>query len=165
VCIPSLTLASPLQGNPARLVWTTNGPHDNVIATVKKVPFPLRRREFVARQLSVDDGVLSWFTYSVDANVDYGSKKCARAVRARTTAAARFKPVEGRDDQCELHFVLLVGKPHVYERNGSERVTRAASRAEHTRLLSRSPSTPLVHASHPAPFLCSHCVCGVWQIC
>ena len=91
------------EGNPARLVWTTNGPHDNVAATIKRAPFPLRRREFVARQLcAVDDGVLSWFTSSVDETVDYGEKKFTsrkRAVRAFTTSLARFKPVEGRSDQ------------------------------------------------------------------
>ena len=105
------TKTSAEEGNPARLVWTTNGQHDNVIASIKKVPFPLHPRELVARQLcATDDGVLSWFTSSVDQNPDYGSKKYARAVRASTTAALRFKPVDGRDDQCELHLVQHFGK-------------------------------------------------------
>jgi len=94
------------EGNPARVVWKENGPHDNIVATIKQVPFPLQRREFVARQLcAIDDGVLSFFTESADEKVDYGSKKLAKAVRASTTAMARFKPVEGRIDQCELLFV------------------------------------------------------------
>ena len=88
------------EDNPARLVWTTNGPHDNVVASIKRVPFPLRRRELVARQLcAIDDGVLLWFMSSVDEAVDYGERKRSKAVRAFTTSLARFKPVEGRADK------------------------------------------------------------------
>jgi len=91
------------EGNSVRLVWTTNGLHDNVVATIKRPPFPLHRREFVARQFcTVDDGVLSSFTSSVDETVDYGEKKFpsrSGAVRALTTSLVRFKPVEGRADQ------------------------------------------------------------------
>ena len=94
------------EGNPARLIWKENGPHDSVIGTIKTAKFPLHRREFVGRQLcAIDDGVLFFFAESTDDKVDYGSKKLASAVRGSSSTVARFKPVEGRADQCEFHFV------------------------------------------------------------
>ena len=99
------------EGNPARLFWKQTSAHDNVAATIKKAPFPLHIREFVVRQLCViNNGVLSYFTSSVDVTVDYGSKRLAGAVRASSTAVARFKPVEGRADQCEFLYVQHFGE-------------------------------------------------------
>ena len=77
------------QGNPARLVWTANGPHDTVCATIKRMPFPLTSREFVVRQIcAIDGGVFSWFCSSANDKVDYGSKKHARYVKAEPKTQA-----------------------------------------------------------------------------
>jgi len=95
------------KGNPARLVVTDIGPHDKVVATIKRATFMVHSREFVMRQLCVtDEGVPSWFLSSVDDKVDYGFN--SSAVRGESIGVARFNPVEGRPDQCELHYVQFL---------------------------------------------------------
>jgi len=92
------------QGNPARLLVTTNGVHDICWATIKKMPFPLLNRELVGRTMCVTDtngDVL--ITYSpVDDIVDYGMKM--KTVRAVSRCFVRFTPSTSSVEQCEVAF-------------------------------------------------------------
>jgi hypothetical protein len=73
------------EGNPARLIASRSSAHDCVVATIKRFPFPLYPREYVARQFSAvdDDGDgdayaigtdIVFATESVKDKVDYGVK-------------------------------------------------------------------------------------------
>jgi len=63
-----------------------SGPHDQVLATIKKMPFPLNNREFVGRVLCATDtnGDLLVTYVPVDDKIDYGMS--ARSVRGVTRA-------------------------------------------------------------------------------
>ena len=64
------------QKHPARLVQRRTGSNDAVIATIKKMPFPLRNREFVNRQVCCSDvnGDLLYSLVPADEVIDYGIK-------------------------------------------------------------------------------------------
>jgi hypothetical protein len=69
------------EGNPARLA-VREGANENVMATVKNMPFPFRRREFVFVQVCASDDSnndLLVAAESIDESVDYGTNfKTAR---------------------------------------------------------------------------------------
>jgi hypothetical protein len=90
------------EDNPARVVAEVTSPHDNVIATVKRMPFPLRHREFVLRQLSLRDNETLDFLHvalSVDVWVDYGCSM--KTVRGTAKVVTRFTPLE-ETQQCKV---------------------------------------------------------------
>jgi hypothetical protein len=94
-------LLSAEKGNPARLVVGGRSPHDVVVATIKKFPFPLSGREFVARQLCVAEECTNDIIIAVtpaDDTVDYGMN--IRVVRGSTRACFRFSPIN--DTQCSV---------------------------------------------------------------
>jgi hypothetical protein len=84
------------EGNPARIIVKEYSSHDKVCASIKKFPFPMYSREFVARQICALDneasnGDLVFAVESVGLSVDYGLKM--KTVRATTRAFTRFTPV------------------------------------------------------------------------
>jgi hypothetical protein len=81
------------EGNPARLI-VREGANENVVATMKNMPFPFIRREFVAIQVCASDdsnGDLLFAGESVDESVDYGTN--FKAVRGTVHAVARLRSV------------------------------------------------------------------------
>jgi len=60
------------QGDPAHLIQS--GPRDQLLATIKKMPFPLNNREFVGHQVCAKDtnGDLLITAVPVDDVIDYG---------------------------------------------------------------------------------------------
>jgi hypothetical protein len=81
--------------NPARLVANKNSPHDIIAASIKRMPFPLRDREFVVRQICATDeknaGVLLLAVESVVDEIDYGMS--TKVARGSVRAIFRFSPV------------------------------------------------------------------------
>jgi hypothetical protein len=87
---------------PARLVVSTNGDHDNVVATVKTFPLFIDNREFVARQLCCvdEDGTsLLYCGWPVDNIVDYGQR--IPKIRGITKGFHKFVPINN-GTQCEI---------------------------------------------------------------
>jgi hypothetical protein len=98
------------EGSPARIVSKETSDHDVVVATIKLMPFPLNRREFVARQVCASEentNVLLLAVESVDGEVDYGAS--FRVVRGSIRAFYRFIPLS--DTHCEIvvHQYIDVG--------------------------------------------------------
>jgi hypothetical protein len=90
-------------GHPARVILYETSPHDVTWATVKSSPFPLRRREFVGRQVTCKEQsgslVLAFEPLSSKTQVDYG--RAMNAVRGSATGFLRFTPLDG-NTQCKL---------------------------------------------------------------
>ncbi|GMI23360.1 hypothetical protein TeGR_g15299, partial [Tetraparma gracilis] len=93
-------------GDLARVVLDRRTDHDFIWAMVTKLPFPLRPREFVGRNICFKDstGDLVVVFEPSEAEADYGVK--LRAVRAEAFAVLRFTPV--RDDRCKVTVVKKV---------------------------------------------------------
>ena len=91
------------EGNPALLKQRENGPHDQVFAVIKKMPFPLNSREFVSRNLSATDtnGDLIITAVPVSDVVDYGTS--TRAVRGVSRGIMRFAP--SGESQCKVAYI------------------------------------------------------------
>ena len=89
--------------NPARLVKFSSTKHDNVVATIKAMPFPLSNREYVARQICAVDtnGDLLIIAASVDDVIDYGMS--TRTVRGVSKALVRFVP--WGESQCKVTYI------------------------------------------------------------
>jgi len=83
-----------------------NGAHDQVFATIKKMPFPLNNREFVSRNMCVKDanGDLLFAAVPVDDVIDYGMS--TRTVRAVTRALMRTTPFG--ESQCKVTLIQYV---------------------------------------------------------
>jgi len=94
------------QGNPAFLKQRENGHHDQVFATIKKMPFPLNNREFVIRQVCSTEtaGDLLITTVSVNELADYGMSK--RTVSGALRAVVRFTPE--CESQCKIAYCLYL---------------------------------------------------------
>jgi len=94
------------QSHPARLVQRRNGLNDAVVATIKKMPFPLNNREFVNRQLCCSDvnGDLLFAYAPVDDVIDYGMN--ARAVRGLIRAIMRLTPTG--ESQCKVTYHIYI---------------------------------------------------------
>jgi hypothetical protein len=93
------------EGNPARIVWRENSSHDNVVTTIKKLPFPLHNREFVQRQLCAVDsqsGACYIFAVPDNAVVDYGSN--FNVVRGTSSFMVKTVPLD--DSQCRVTFLV-----------------------------------------------------------
>ena len=88
------------QGNPALLKQRENGPHDQVVATIKKMPFPLNNREFVGRVVDTN-GDLLVVAAPVDDVVDYSMS--TRAVRGVPRALKRFTSYG--ESQCKVTYI------------------------------------------------------------
>jgi len=90
------------QGHPARLIVSGSGPHDYVLATIKKMPFPLQNREFVVRQVSAADtnGDLLYAALPVGDVIDYGMT--SRTVRGVSRGIIRITP-SGKS-QCKITY-------------------------------------------------------------
>ena len=88
------------EGNPARLLLKNSNPHDQVVATIKKMPFPLYKREFINRQVCALDanGDLLISVVPVDDVVDYGMS--TRAVRGVARGIMRLTP--SGESQCKV---------------------------------------------------------------
>jgi len=85
--------ASCEEQHPARMLATTNTIHDNVIATIKKMPLLLRNREFVARQVCASDTSGDFLVAAdpVDDIIDYGMT--IRTVRGIGRCLTRITPL------------------------------------------------------------------------
>jgi len=85
-------------GHPARLILKENTMHDCVVATVKRLPFPLNNREFVSRQVCAEDdnGDLVLAFSPVQAEVDYGKR--FKTVRGASAAFFTISSLGG--SQC-----------------------------------------------------------------
>jgi len=94
------------QGNPARVIQSGSGPHDQVLATIKRMPFPLNNREFVGRVVCAKDtnGDLLITAVPVDDVVDFGLS--TRTVRAVSRALSRFTPYG--ESQCKVTLILYL---------------------------------------------------------
>ena len=88
-------------GHPARLIHSGT-PHDCIVGTIKKFPFPLKNREFVNRQVSArgsnGDFVLAYDP--LDNVLDYGMK--TKAVRGVSRAFMRFSA--SGESACEVEL-------------------------------------------------------------
>jgi hypothetical protein len=94
------------EGNPARLT-AREGAHENVVATVKNMPLPFMRREFVAIQVCASDDSnddLLFAGESVDEKFDYGTN--FKTVRGTIRLFARFRSVS--PNSCRLTFFAFV---------------------------------------------------------
>jgi len=91
------------EGNPARLRQRATSAHDQVFATIKKMPFPLNNREFMLRYLCATDtnGDLLVTYVPVDDVIDYGMS--TRAVRAVSRALLRITP--SGESQCKVTYI------------------------------------------------------------
>jgi hypothetical protein len=80
--------------------------HDFEWANIKKMPFPLTNREFLARYLSfkepTGDLVLVFEALPDITKVDYGAN--LKVVRGKITGVVRFKSIND-DTQCEVTLV------------------------------------------------------------
>jgi hypothetical protein len=88
------------EGNPARLI-VREAANENVVATVKNMPWPFRRRKFVAVQVCASDDInddLLFAGESVDESVDYG--KNFKAVPGSIRLFARLRSVS--PNSCRL---------------------------------------------------------------
>jgi len=74
------------------LIQNKNGRHDQVVAAIKKMPFPVHNKEFVGRQVCTVDNNGDFLVAVVpfDDFIDYGMK--TRAVRGVTRALMRLTP-------------------------------------------------------------------------
>jgi len=79
--------------HPARILATTYTNHDNVFATIKKMPLLLRNREFVARQVCAADTSGDFLVAAdpVDDIIDYGMT--IRTVRGIARSLTRITPL------------------------------------------------------------------------
>ncbi|GMI32785.1 hypothetical protein TeGR_g3036 [Tetraparma gracilis] len=92
------------EGNPARLVIERNSPHSDSVATIKKVPFPFRPREFVVRQVAcaLNSGSLLLAVTSIGGTVvDYGMRSSAAAVRGTMRDLLVISPT-ATENQCDV---------------------------------------------------------------
>jgi hypothetical protein len=101
--------SSMAQGDPAKCIVSRSGAHDFTWALVKKAPFPLHNREFVARHLCFKDVlgrlVVAFEPPQEEIVVDYGRRM--HTVRGRATGFLRFTPIEG-NTQCKLELYQQV---------------------------------------------------------
>jgi len=110
------------KGDPARVILARLSEHDFTWAAVKSMPFPLRNRELVARQLCFKDDtgrlVVAYEPPREEVIVDYGRRM--HAVRGRATGFLRFTPIAG-GAQCKLELYQQVdagGRIPVFVVNG-----------------------------------------------
>jgi hypothetical protein len=93
-------------GDHAQLVLKEHTTHDFEWGVVKTMPFPLTKREFLARYLSFKqpngDLVLAFDALPSSTKVDYGAN--LKVVRAKTTGFVRFKPIND-DTQCDVILI------------------------------------------------------------
>jgi len=94
------------QRDPARLVQRRAGSNDMIRATIKKMPFPLHNREFVARQVAATDtnGDLLFTSMPVDDVIDYGMSK--RTVRGVSRVLLRLTP--NGESQCKVTYHMYL---------------------------------------------------------
>ena len=85
------------------MIQSRSGSHDLVVATIKKMPFPLNNREFVGRNLCAADtnGDLLITAVPVDDVVDYGMS--TRTVRGVARAFMRITP--SGESQCKVTYI------------------------------------------------------------
>jgi hypothetical protein len=97
------------EGNPARLT-VSEGTNENVVATVKNMPFPFRRREFVTFQVCASDDNnddLLFAGESVDESVDYG--KIFKTVTGTVRTFARLRNVTPNSCRLTVFQIVDVG--------------------------------------------------------
>jgi len=95
--------------NPARILATSYTKHDNVIATIKKMPLLLSNREFVARLVCASDtsGDFLIAANPVDDIIDYGMR--IRTVRGITRVLTRITPLGISQCRVTIHQYLDAG--------------------------------------------------------
>jgi hypothetical protein len=101
--------ASAEEGDPARVILSKPSMHDITWAVVKRAPFPLHNREFVARQLCFKDEigrlVAVFEPPKEEVIVDYGRRM--KVVRGTIMGFARFTPITG-NTQCKMEVYQQV---------------------------------------------------------
>ncbi|GMH76095.1 hypothetical protein TL16_g06968 [Triparma laevis f. inornata] len=95
--------------NPARLMLRKSGvaPNEATMATIKRFPFFLANREFVAKQVWKTEENLVYIVYeSIDDEVDYGVNM--KTVRGSTRGFYRIEdlPDVGGVKQCRVTFII-----------------------------------------------------------
>jgi len=95
--------------NPARILATTYTNHDNIVATIKKLPLLLRNREFVDRQVCAADTSGDFLVAAdpVDDNIDYGTS--IRTVRGIARVFTRITPLGFSQCRVTIHLYLDAG--------------------------------------------------------
>lgn len=93
----------------ARIVVERNFNHSNIVATIKRMPFPLKLREFVMKQVCcTHDGAFMYGVESVDGVVvDYGMN-VKKVVRGRSTGFVKITPAEDDENQCHLELLSML---------------------------------------------------------
>jgi len=91
------------QGNPALMLANERSRHDHVVATIKKMPFPLHNREFVNRLVCCLDvnGDLLIVCVPVNNVIDYGMN--TRTVRGVSRALLWLTPYG--ESQCKVTYI------------------------------------------------------------
>ena len=96
------------EGNPARLEIRKKGTariNEKLFANIKKLPFPLHKREFVFKQIwrKNIDGSISVATNSVGEDVDYGGG-IGKVVTATTKVLMTARNIDS-NDQCQINLL------------------------------------------------------------
>jgi len=96
-------------GDRGRFIHKHNTQNDNVFATIKKMPFPLYSREFVARQICALDvnGDLLCVQKSCPDVADFGTK--IKTVRAVSRQFARIVQLAANESKITLYQYLDAG--------------------------------------------------------
>ena len=110
------------KGDLARVILSRMSEHDFTFAAVKKAPFPLHNREFLARQLCFKDKlgslVVAFEPPREEIVADYGRRM--NTVRGKAMGFVRFTPIAG-GAQCKLELYQQVdagGRIPVFVVNG-----------------------------------------------
>jgi hypothetical protein len=97
-------------GDSARVLVKESSPHDVVFAIVKKMPYPLHKREFVTRMIcasNVSTGELFLAVESVAGDIDYGAS--FKLVRGTIRASYRFIPISSFKCKVVVHQHFELG--------------------------------------------------------
>ncbi len=92
------------EGNPARLIAKETTSHDNVCATIKKMPALLHNREFISRQICYSDnetGDIIIVGLPLDESIDYG----ANTNTVRGTSKVFFRFIALNENQCKVIYI------------------------------------------------------------
>mmetsp|Transcript_10792 Transcript_10792/g.22152 ORF Transcript_10792/g.22152 Transcript_10792/m.22152 type:complete len:1934 (-) Transcript_10792:39-5840(-) len=101
------------KGGPARLDVTKKNARINekIFASIKKMPFPMRNREFVVNVIwrRNDDESISIAFSPFDEKIDYGSK-IYRLVKGKSYGLVNFQNIDkvGEIDQCEMTYTVYI---------------------------------------------------------
>ncbi|GMI54966.1 hypothetical protein TeGR_g10898 [Tetraparma gracilis] len=103
--------ASDAAGDLQRMVAWANSPHDQVVATISKMPFPLQPREIVQRMLITEDEMGDLIIACDDipeATVDFGVAN--NAVRASRKMLVRIEQDVNARNRCKMTLIEKISE-------------------------------------------------------